>query len=73
VNGAINLDVTDFSDTRIDGLDLAVIAAAWNSCPVDLVRYNPGANLDRIATLPGVCIGATDFHLFMNAFGRSCQ
>jgi hypothetical protein len=67
------MDVSNFSDTRIDGLDLAVIAAAWNSCPADVVRYNSEANLDQIPTLPGVCIGATDFHLFMNAFGRSCQ
>jgi uncharacterized repeat protein (TIGR01451 family) len=73
VHSDINLDVSNFSDTRVDGLDLAVLAAAWNSCPVDVVRYNAGANLDRLATPPGVCIGATDFHLFMNAFGRSCQ
>jgi hypothetical protein len=69
----INLDASAFSDTRIDGLDLAVLAGAWNSCPADLTRYDADANLDRIATAPGVCIGATDFHLFMNAFGRSCQ
>jgi len=68
----INLDATYYSDTRIDGLDLAVLAAAWNSCPLDVSRYNAEANLDRIATLPGVCIGPNDFHLFMNAFGRSC-
>jgi hypothetical protein len=69
----INLDASTFSDTRIDGLDLAVLAGAWNSCPVDTLRYNANANLDRDADAPGECIGATDFHLFMNAFGRSCQ
>jgi hypothetical protein len=69
----INLDTTNYSDTRVDGLDLAVLAAAWNTCPSDGASYNPEANLDRISTVPGMCIGATDFHYFMNAFGRSCQ
>jgi hypothetical protein len=67
----VNLDVTGFSATRVDGRDLVVFALAWNSCPVDPL-YNAAANLDQETTPLGSCIDASDFHLFMNAFGRSC-
>jgi len=67
----VNLDATGFSTNRVDGRDLAVLANAWSSCPGDPL-YNPATNLDQLATLPGACVGDTDFHLFMNAFGRSC-
>jgi hypothetical protein len=66
-----NFDATGFSATRVDGRDLVVFALAWNSCPVDPL-YNAAANLDQETTPLGSCIDASDFHLFMNAFGRSC-
>jgi hypothetical protein len=56
-----------FSSLRVDGRDLAVLAKSWFSCP-NMLRYNPAANLDRAQP----CIDETDFHLFMNAFGRDC-
>ena len=62
-----NFDTVGFSAGRVDGGDLTVLAAAWNSC-VGSPRYNSAANLDH----QGACIGASDFHLFMNAFGRNC-
>ncbi len=62
-----NFDMTGFSDERVDGRDLAVLAGSWNSCPNGL-RYNPAANLDRAEP----CIEASDFHLFMTMFGRDC-
>jgi hypothetical protein len=67
----VNLDTRGFSANRIDGRDLEVLAAAWNSCPWDS-RYNAGANLDQVASPPGACVDLTDFHLFMTAFGRRC-
>jgi len=63
-----NLDGTGFSAGRVDGRDVAVLAEAWNSCPGEL-RYNPAANLDPF----GACIDLMDFHVFMNAFGRTCS
>ena len=65
-----NLDSSDFSAARVDGRDLLVLANAWNSCPTDPTptRYNAVADLDPINR----CVDGTDFHLFMNAFGRSC-
>jgi uncharacterized repeat protein (TIGR01451 family) len=65
-----NFDTTGFSSLRVDGRDLAVLARSWNSCPngPNALRYNPAANLDRAQP----CIDASDFHLFMNAFGRDC-
>jgi hypothetical protein len=68
---SINLDTTGFSAGRVDGRDLVVLADAWNDCPGG-PRYEPAANLDGAVTLPGACIGETDFHLFMSSFGRSC-
>jgi hypothetical protein len=65
------LDTTGFSSTRVDGRDLAILAAAWNSCPGD-AAYVAAANLDRGVGLPGACIDLTDFHLFMIAFGNTC-
>jgi len=62
-----NLDATEFSASRVDGRDVAVLAAAWNSCPGD-PRYNTAANLEPF----GSCIDGTDFHLFMSSFGRTC-
>ena len=62
-----NFDTVGFSAARVDGRDLAVLAGSWNSCPGD-ARYNAAANLDRQQP----CIGPTDFHLFMSAFGRNC-
>ena len=50
---------------------LTVLADAWNSCPGQPL-YDAAANLDQVATLPGACVGDEDFHLFMDAFGRSC-
>jgi hypothetical protein len=66
------MELTSFSASRVDGLDLLVLAEAWNSCPGEL-RYDLAANLDQASMLPAACIDDTDFHLFMNAFGRSCQ
>jgi hypothetical protein len=68
---SIDLATAGTSAGRVDGRDLAVLAAAWNSCPGD-ERYNAGANLDQAPSLPASCVDATDFHLFMNAFGKSC-
>ena len=68
VTATADFDATGFSAGRVDGRDLAVMAAAWNSCPGE-VRYNPSANLER----QGACVDLPDFHLFMNAFGRSCS
>jgi hypothetical protein len=62
-----NFDTQGFSSGRVDGRDLAVLAAAWNTCPGN-ARYNPATNLDRQVA----CIDGTDFHLFMDAFGRDC-
>ena len=76
-----NLNVDGFSATRVDGLDLVVLADAWGSCPED-ERYNENVNFDLIppeeSALPddelhGSCIGPTDFHLFMISFARTCQ
>jgi hypothetical protein len=71
VHASANLDTTGFSAGRVDGLDLVVIADAWNACPGDL-RYNAAANLDQGAALPDSCVDDSDFHLFMNSFGQSC-
>jgi hypothetical protein len=71
VASSANVDTTSFSLNRVDGRDLAVLAAAWNSCPGD-ARYNGAVNLDGQATLPGACIDLTDFHLFMSSYGLSC-
>jgi uncharacterized repeat protein (TIGR01451 family) len=62
-----NFDTADFSAGRVDGRDLTVLAAAWNSC-VGNPRYNAAADLDH----HGTCIDDADFHYFMNAFGRTC-
>ena len=62
-----NFDRASFSAGRVDGRDLAVLARSWNSCP-NTLRYNAAADLDPQQP----CIDETDFHLFMNAFGRSC-
>ena len=62
-----NFYTTGFSADRVDGRDLAVLAGSWNSCP-NTLRYNPAANLDH----EHPCIDASDFHLFMNTFGRDC-
>jgi uncharacterized repeat protein (TIGR01451 family) len=69
-----NFDTGGFSASRVDGRDLVVLADAWNSCASDPVpnRYDPAADLDPVSTPPGVCVDLDDFHLFMNAFGRSC-
>ena len=64
-------DPGGFSEARVDGRDLVVLADAWNSCPNE-PNYNVAANLDQMTTLPDACVGDTDFHLFMNAFGHSC-
>jgi hypothetical protein len=71
VHATANLDATGFSQGRVDGLDLAVLADAWNACPGDL-RYNAAANLDQGTVPPDSCIGVSDFHLFMDSFGQSC-
>jgi hypothetical protein len=75
-----NLNVDGFSSTRVDGLDLVVLADAWNSCPGD-ERYDEAVNFDLVpvgAPLPedgihGSCIGPTDFHLFMISFAETCE
>ena len=61
-----NLDTSGFSAGRVDGLDLAAFAHAWNTCPSS--GPDVAANLD----LRSSCINDDDFHLFMNAFGRTC-
>jgi N-acetylneuraminic acid mutarotase len=65
-----NLDPSSFSDTRVDGRDVVVLADAWSSCPTGPTssRYIPAANLDPLTP----CIDDTDFHVFMTLFGRSC-
>jgi hypothetical protein len=68
---SVDLDTEGYSTARVDGRDLVVLADAWNSCPGD-PRYDPAANLDGVSTMPGACVGSTDFHLFMGAFGHSC-
>jgi uncharacterized repeat protein (TIGR01451 family) len=67
VSTTANFDTTGFSAGRVDGRDLTVLAAAWNSC-VGSPRYNAAADLDH----NGACIDDADFHYFMNAFGRDC-
>ncbi len=67
VASTANLDTNDFSAERVDGRDLAVLAAAWNSCPGD-ASYNASAKLD----LSTACIDGADFHAFMTAFGYHC-
>jgi hypothetical protein len=71
VNSAANFDTAGFSANRVDGLDLVILANAWNSCPGD-TRYNVEVNLDHSATLAGSCVDMTDFHLFMTTFGQIC-
>ncbi len=66
MHGFANFDATGFSSDRVDGRDLVVLAAAWNTCPGDRA-YDSAANLDQSA-----CIDLDDFHLFMSTFGRSC-
>jgi hypothetical protein len=65
------LDGSGFSAGRVDGLDLAILANAWNACPGDL-RYNAAANLDQGTSPPASCVDMSDFHLFMNSYGRTC-
>jgi hypothetical protein len=48
-----------------------ILAAAWNTRPGD-PNYDAAANLDELKTPAGACVDDTDFHEFMNAFGRSC-
>jgi hypothetical protein len=67
VSTTADLDGSGFSAGRVDGRDLAVLADAWNSCSGS-PRYAAAANFDR----QDACIGLTDFHLFMDAFGRNC-
>jgi uncharacterized repeat protein (TIGR01451 family) len=67
LSSTTNFDTTGFSAGRVDGRDLAVFAAAWNSC-LGTERYNPAADLDH--QMP--CIGSDDFHFFMLSFGLSC-
>ena len=67
----VNFDTGGFSATRVDGRDLVVLANAWNSCSPD-GRYSLAADLEPVSTPPGACVDMDDFHLFMNAFGRSC-
>jgi len=75
-----NVNIDGFSSSRVDGLDLVVLADAWNSCPGD-ERYDEAVNFDLVpedAPLPdddphGSCIGATDFHLFMISFAKTCR
>jgi hypothetical protein len=71
VHGLADLDESGFSANRVDGLDMVVLADAWNSCPGD-PRYNVAANFDHSGVMPSACIDMTDFHLFMNAFGHIC-
>jgi hypothetical protein len=66
VHRVANIDTSGFSTDRVDGRDLVVLADAWNSCPGD-PAYDAAANLDQAG-----CVEATDFHLFMTAFGRAC-
>ncbi len=67
----VNLDTTGFSANRVDGRDLEVFALAWMTCPGNLL-YNPAANLDQGAVFPDSCVDISDFHLFMDSFGRTC-
>jgi uncharacterized repeat protein (TIGR01451 family) len=62
-----NFDTGGFSAGRVDGRDLEVMAAAWNSC-LGNPRYNADADLDH----HGGCVDESDFHFFMNAFARDC-
>ena len=70
----VNMDVTlgSFSEHRVDGRDLVVLANAWNRCyPHE--AYSAAADLDPVLTpLGATCVDDADFHLFMNAFGRTC-
>jgi len=70
----VNMDRTpsSFSENRVDGRDLVVLADAWNRCHGQS-GYNSLADLDPVRTSLGLtCIDASDFHLFMDAFGRTC-
>jgi hypothetical protein len=73
----INMDATSgsFSEHRVDGRDLVVLANAWNSCLGDASgRYDLASDLDPVSTLPntGACVDDGDFHQFMMAFGHNC-
>jgi hypothetical protein len=65
-HGLANFDAGGFSANRVDGRDLAVLAATWNLCPGS-PGYDPAADLDHVA-----CVDLTDFHLFMTTFGLGC-
>jgi len=66
-----NLDTSDFSATRVDGLDLAVFARAFGTCPDP--GGTPGvANLDLQPVGLGACVDLADFHLFMSTFASTC-
>jgi len=70
--GDANLSTSGFSSSRVDGRDLAVFAAAFGACPGD-VSFNSAANLDHVPESvgpPPACVGATDFHLFMEQFAK---
>jgi hypothetical protein len=56
-----DLDGSGFSANRVDGRDLAMLAAAWTS------TSGGPADLDQSGT-----VDMEDFHVFMNAFGWSC-
>jgi len=70
----VNMDATpgSFSEHRVDGLDLVVLANAWNRCDPE-PGYSAVADLDPILTPLGLtCVDDADFHRFMDAFGRDC-
>ncbi len=69
-----NMDQTpgSFSENRVDGLDLVVLANAWNRCDPQ-PGYSALADLDPLLTPSGLtCVDDADFHRFMDAFGRDC-
>ena len=70
----VNMDRTpgSFSEHRVDGRDLVVLANAWNRC-YPQSGYSDIADLDPVLTSLGLtCVDDADFHLFMIAFGHTC-
>lgn len=67
---ATDFSVEGFSRDRIDGRDLFIFAASFGACPGD-ASYNCTVNIDRLVDPSGACIYGSDFHLFMEQFGRS--
>ena len=69
--GRANLEIAGFSESRVDGRDLADFARAFGICPGPGEMFLP-ANLDLVPNGPAACVDLADFHLFMSAFARTC-